>query len=164
MGQASKVKNTGRDGRPRAPVPEIGGDRFTNVSRQRQAALAAALAAHLQQARPPVKIAEFQAGYLARPQAKAGRQQQDRVITQPGGPRPVTARHDSGDVEPGRHRRQPRSLHPGTGGTAAARSAATRLSRRKKRSTDRRPVTRFFGANREPLTLPQQERDDHASA
>jgi hypothetical protein len=51
--------------RPRAPVPEIGGDRFTNVSRQRQAALAAALAAHLQQARPPVKIAEFQAGYLA---------------------------------------------------------------------------------------------------
>ena len=92
---------TGARGRPSA---EIGGDRFTNVSRQRQAALAAALAAHLQQARPPVKIAEFQAGYLARPQAKAGRQQQDRVITQPGGPRPVTARHDSGDVEPGRHR------------------------------------------------------------
>src|SRR5258708_2328825 len=36
------------------------------------------------------------------------------------------------------------SFHPATGGTAAARSLATTPSRRKKRSTDRRPVTRFF--------------------
>jgi hypothetical protein len=38
----------------------------------------------------------------------------------------------------------PASRHPATGGTAAARSAATKPSRRKNRSNDRRPVTRFL--------------------
>ena len=71
--------------RPRAPVPEIRGNRFADIARQRQASLAAALAAHPQQARPPVKIAEFQAGHLARAQTEAGQQQQDRMITQSGG-------------------------------------------------------------------------------
>ena len=69
--------------RPRAPVQQVRGDRPTDVGRQRKAATAA-LAAHPQLARPPVEVAQLQARHLARTQAKANQQQQDRIVAQPG--------------------------------------------------------------------------------
>ena len=79
-------------------VPEVAGQGFADVGRQRQAVVLASLAPHLQLAGPPIDVIEFQGDHLARPQPQAGQQEDDGAITAGGGAVPLASVDDPFDL------------------------------------------------------------------
>jgi hypothetical protein len=79
-------------------LPQVGRDRFSDITRKRKAIVVTSLATHRKHSGPPIDIVEFQGDDLTCTQPQAGQEQKDCVITAADRGAPITSLDDPLDL------------------------------------------------------------------